>query len=495
MKSFNIIAFVVLISLFLSCENELADNLIPSNAYILESGETEIPVFRNNSSYEYPITINKSGLKHLDGTFKIVGGQTVLDEYNAKNGTDFRLISDEYFSLAENTFKLTQEDMKESTTLKMDLTKLKNLVPTNSTEYAIALKLVSENKEITISEDKQFLILIPRLTGGIRSESGVLLWEQSLEEMGIDQSNNNTVSMAVTEDYLFVNTRNADLRYFDRFTGQYVGTVELPFKGSLNNFSMASDGKSSIIISALRRGAAMTNQDLYRIDNTSAPVLFARVNHNISNGRKLSIKGDLNGNAIICSVVENEPNFVYWRTENGNIVSQNPEIFAANPLEIGWTLQADVYPLDLDLSKGVYMTGYGNASLSKFAFVDGVSKDVVYEYDLVGGEIDKSLQWATHSIDMITYNDAKYLALGSVTSSRMNARLLHVEDPSHISKNPLSPDLCKFITEFETEPNAQSTGDVLLAKSKNGEFLQMYVLATNGGVKVYQFDSKGDMTK
>lgn len=311
--------------------------------------------------------------------------------------------------------------------------------------------------------------------------------------MGINQSDNNTVSMAITEDYLFVNTRNADLRYFDRFTGQYVGTIELPFKGSLNNFSMASDGKSSIIISALRRGAAITIQDLYRIDNTSAPVLFARVNHNINNGRKLSIKGDLNGDAIICSVVENEPNFVYWRTENGNIVSQNPEIFAANPLEIGWTLQADVYPIDLDLSKGVYMTGYGNASLSKFAFVDGVSKDVVYEYDLVGGEIDKSLKWATHSIDMITYNDAKYLALGSVTSSRMNARLLHVEDPSHISKSPLSPDLCKFITEFGTESNAQSTGDVLLGKSKNGEFLQMYVLATNGGVKVYQFDSKGEM--
>lgn len=482
-------------SLLISCKNDLADSLIPVNAYILESGETEIPVFRNNSNYIYPITINKSGIKNVGGTFKIVVGQSVLDEYNTKYGTDFKLIPEEYYSLDQNSFTLTQEHMKESTTLSMDLTKLKDLVPTNSTEYAIPIKLVSENNEITISEDKQFLILIPRLTGGIRNDSGVLLWEQTLEQMGIDQTNNNTVSMAVTEDYLFVNTRNADLRYFDRLTGEYMGTVELPFKGSLNNFSMASDGKKSIIISALRRGAAITNQRLYRINDTNAPVLFASVNHNISNGRKLSIKGDLDGDAIICSVVEHEPNFVYWRTENGNIVSQEPEEFAANPLEIGWSLQADVYPIDLDLSKGVYMTGYGNASLSKFAFVDGISKNVLYEYDLVGGEIDKSLLWATHSIDMITYNDAKYLALGSVKSNRINARLLHVEDPSHISKSPLSPDLCKFITEFETEPNAQSTGDVLLSNSKNGEFLQMYVLATNGGVKVYQFDSKGEITE
>lgn len=165
MKSLNLIAFIALISLFISCENELADNLIPANAYILKSGQTEIPVFRNNSTYNYPITINKSGLKDVDGTFKFVGGQTVLDEYNEKNGTNFKLIPEEYYSLAQNSFTLTQQHMKESTSLTMNLTKLKDLVPTNSTEYAIPLKLVSENSEITISE-KETIFNLDSSTNG-----------------------------------------------------------------------------------------------------------------------------------------------------------------------------------------------------------------------------------------------------------------------------------------------------------------------------------------
>ncbi|NLX81861.1 MAG: DUF5018 domain-containing protein [Proteiniphilum sp.] len=494
-NSINYILIICLLGLLGSCKNELADNLIPENAYILQSGDVEVAVFRNNSIFEYDITINKSGIKNSNSTFELITGHSVLEEYNEKYNTNYKLISEENFDIETTSFNLSSDERKSTIKIIVDVNKIKEFIPTNTVDYAIPVKLVSKSEDIEVTNDKQYAIILPRLTGGIRDNSETLLWEKTLDQMDIDQMDNNTVSMAITEKYLFVNTRNSDLKYFDRFTGEYIGTIELPFKGSLNNFSMASDRNNSLIISSLRRGAATTQQDLYRIDGTNKPTLFASVTHNISNGRKLSILGDLSGESIICSVLENEPSFAYWRTKNGEVVSNNPEIFSANPLELGWTLQADVYPLSLDISEGVYMTGFGNNTLSKFAFVDGVSKSVAYEYDLIGGGIDKSLKWATHSIDIITYNDAKYLALGSVNSNSINARLLHIEDPSHISKSPLSGDLCKFITQFETDSNAQSTGEVLLSTSDNGKYLQMYILATNGGVKVYQFDSKGDLTE
>lgn len=494
MKMKNVIQYISIVCLTLTlqmCENKLADDLIPERAYILNSGTSEVSVFRNNKNYEYLISINKSGIKNKSGSFRLVGGESVLDEYNNKYGTSYKLISEENYHIDKTSFDFSENDRKITTHITVDITKVKNFVPTNVSEYAIALKLESNSNEIEITKDKQFLLIVPRLRGGIRDGSGVLLWEQTLEEMGVNQVDNNTISMAVTEKYLYVNTRNSDLRFFDRFTGKYVGTIVLPFKGSLTNFSMASDRKNSVIISSLRRGTGTnaTKQDLYRIDGTNPPVLFTSVTHNLNNGRKLSIVGDLNGEAIVCSVEENEANFIYWRTEGGQVISNVPERFTANPLELAWTLQADVYPLDLDLYKGVYMTGYGNATLSKFAFVDGLSHDVLYEYDLVGGGLDKTKGWATHSIDMIDYNDAKFLALGSATQNEMHARLLHIEEPSHLTRHPLAAHFNKFMVTFSTGVNAQSTGDVLLATSNNGEFMQMYVLGTNGGVKTYQFDS------
>lgn len=332
-----------------------------------------------------------------------------------------------------------------------------------------------------------------KLAKGMRKGSGKLLWSKSLVDMGINGTDNNTVAIASSSDYVFVNTRSSDLKYFNRHTGAYAGTVNLPFKGGLTNFCIANDTNNNLLITNLRNlgGGAQAVQTIYRIKGTGEPQKYIETSHIYPTGRKLSVCGNLDGDAIILSTVEISSKVLYWEVKNGVLQSQEPKLYTADPKTIGWNYLGDAVTLGTNIDQGIFCTGYGSPKGFGFFNSDG-SKNVMYNLaNAIFATVP--LTDAGHIIqqlDIAEFNGAKYLALADQywTWSTFGF-LFDVTSPSNLGRDPKDPELLVY----ETQPigcnnNGNNVADINLKVSADGMKLSLYLLGTNGGVAAYEFD-------
>lgn len=328
---------------------------------------------------------------------------------------------------------------------------------------------------------------------GLRKGSGVSLWKKTLIEMGLSGTDNNTTAMASSSKYIFLNTRNNDMRYFDRFTGEYVGTIVLPFKSSLGNFCVANDDNDNLLVTNLRNagGGKLATQTIYKIKGTGNPEKFIEASHIYPTGRKLSVRGNLDGDAIILSTVEVSSKVLYWEVKGGVLLSQDPKVYEADPATIMWNYVGDAITFGTDLSQGVFATGYGKPKAFGYFNADG---SVAAKFDLEGFNFaGAALTDAGHIIqqlDFAEFNGAKYLALADMfwTWSAF-AHLFDVTAPSNLGGAPNDESLYIFSTgAVSCNNNGNNVADVNLKVSSDGLKMILYVLGTNGGVHAYEFD-------
>lgn len=480
---------------FAACKNELADDLIHNQCYIVKSGERIAPSFNGNKKNQLFFSVYKSGWNKGVVTMSVKIDEEVLKKYNQENNTEYELLPADTYKLSKTNINIADGDVKDIIYVDLDLDAIKKILPVNTRKYAIPIKVINDSN-VPLVEEMSDLVFIPELVGGIRPNSEVTLWSKTLEEMGIAPLDKNTVSFAVTTNYLFVNTRGQDLRYYDRFTGEYVGTIVLPAKGSLVNFSMTSDKKGNVLISNLRRGTSSANQTIYRIKGTGEPEVYINTTHTYPNGRKLSLIGDLDGDAIITSVFENAPQVAYWEVKGGKLLSQEPKVYTASAEVIKWKLQADAFPVSLDINDGMYLAGSEDAVNAKVGSFDADGQPIAL-YDLVTAGLDPASGFYTHSIDVCTFNHEQYMALGTLFKGTndddeaiysMLSRILKVRNPEDLA----SPSLVYENKPIECFDNTVFTGDVILATSNEGQNMELYTLGTNGGISAVQFDCKGD---
>src|SRR5690554_1547548 len=92
---------------------------------------------------------------------------------------------------------------------------------------------------------------------GMRNGSAKILWTKKLQsDLGITTLHN-TTSLAVTKDYVVLNTRNEPGMLLDRKTGAKVGTMSNmgSIQGGLTNFFATADDGNNILISNLAPNA------------------------------------------------------------------------------------------------------------------------------------------------------------------------------------------------------------------------------------------------
>ena len=328
-----------------------------------------------------------------------------------------------------------------------------------------------------------------KLASGLRKESGRLLWKKTLPEMGIDGANHMSTSIAISKGNLVVNTRNENNKYFDRFTGKFLGQMTMGdiHLANLKNFFSTNDDAGNILISNLTTAAG---QDLFLYKwkgvNDITPEKLVQWKVDIVGsqaGRKVSVKGDLNGDALIYMGASKSNNTIYrWQVKGGVVQSQAPEKIIY-PGAKKWDLYADVVPVGTSASDKVYISGYPS--------------DMVCT-DLASGEIFGQVNLAAagygynHSIDLATFNKAQYLSAISISTLSGFSILYDVTNPALLSTLPTSPDyskVCILKTETMTSlANGNGTGDVLLKVSDDGYKMILYVFVTNGGVAAYEFD-------
>lgn len=496
MKKKNIIymlATAVCTLLCASCENDVSENGIKDQLYMLTSGEKVVSVYRAKTSEEINFSVYKSGMRISSADVELTVDQAALAEYNTTNGTALQVLPADCYTINKTSIQLEALEVKDSVKIVLDVKKIDALQGVGTRKYAIPLKLQSKN-QVAVVDDKSTLIIIPEITGGMRPGSGKVLWTKSFEQLGILPAASMTHSIAVTDRYLYINTRNLDLNYYDRFTGDSIGAITLPFKGSLTNFTITNDDKGNMLITNLRNAKnVMANQTIYRVRETGQSEVFITCDHTYVTGRKLSVKGDLDGDALIMASVDNSSTYLYWEVKGGVLQSNDPKLYSPDPLKASWQYQTDIHPLTANLSDGVFLTSYSTTTARGFGFFDGTGA-AQYMYDLVAGGFDPAAGIAMNGMDVCRFNENEYLVIAGAKGTVdgiVYARLLNVNKPEYLAGDPTASSLVAYdMPTFTCTKNVNLLADAQLIAG--AETMEMYVLGVNGSVTCVQFDCKAE---
>jgi hypothetical protein len=327
------------------------------------------------------------------------------------------------------------------------------------------------------------------------------LWFKSAGDMGFDSYRQ--IAIAVSGDYIALPTSNewaagaaSEIKYYNRKTGTYAGTMNV--SGANGIYAIANDSKGHII--GINNLYAGNNVCLYRWDNvTSAPKLLARstdwscVNSGFY-GRKLSVYGDLDGDAVIMSTTDGTnggggPNRILkWVVKNGALVSQDPQSFVYSK---AWGYVAKATPAGPEATDNyficsnlpVYMN-YLNGSTN--ALVSSFSQNYL-----------PSMRDATPALTYFEFNNAKYTAIIDASSYSSAMNIFDITDPSKMGTSSSSSSYSSFrvfsgdndYILTSADPNWNITGDIAVGPvSADGYTIIVYFLATNGGVAAYELN-------
>ncbi|MBD1420340.1 DUF5018 domain-containing protein [Sphingobacterium chuzhouense] len=321
---------------------------------------------------------------------------------------------------------------------------------------------------------------------GIRANSGRLLWTKTLGELGIDPVNHMTTSIAVSDQHLIVNTREQPNKIINRFNGTLIGQMTMGgiTQENFQNFFLTADQKGQLLISNLvtARGNSLA---IYKwknsLDGNPIKIISWTMDEAWQVGRKMSIAGDLEGDALIYLAASNSGRTILrWTVRNGRIVSQEPEkiIF---PGSTAWTLMADVAPLGNQADDPLIVTGQpGNIS-----YWDFKNNTILTELPASRLGLENN-----NALDFAAFNNAHYVSFGKVGDRDGQFYLFDVTQPDNLSLvgEPLEQLLAFRTTDLVSNSNGNRTSDVVLNVSDDGYKLYMYCLLTNGSVTAYEFD-------
>ncbi len=338
-----------------------------------------------------------------------------------------------------------------------------------------------------------------KLAYGIRNGSAKLMFAKKLKaDLGISVDNL-TGGLAVSGDYVILNTRNANSVYINAKTGEKVGEIDLgALKGSTTNFYNTADDDGNVLICNLTPNAGNVFKivKLTSFAGTTEPFITWDA-AGAALGRKFSVVGSISKNAIITAPLYTGTNqkFARWTVVNGAVTSQTPEIITMSGLAKGWTTNCDlIYTSATDVASDYFVASYSD---NTFAWVNGTTNAVRNKLDAISGN------YIPNAVDFTEFNNAKYATLNWINSFTWGAAdaiwLLDVSNDSNFSGN-LETKTCKSVVwECDRDKfgpkavtpvvaNANGTGDVVLKTSEDGYYLYLYFVFTNGYVVGYQFD-------
>ncbi|MDG5799165.1 DUF5018 domain-containing protein [Marinilabiliaceae bacterium ANBcel2] len=335
------------------------------------------------------------------------------------------------------------------------------------------------------------------VASGIRSGSATQLFARRLKaDVGIDVDHL-TGGMAVTNDYVVLNTRDQNSIYLDAQTGENLGEIDLgDVKGGLTNFYSTADEAGNIVICNLSPHDGPFK--IWTVDDVnSQPEPFLEWDEGYDIGRKLSVKGDLKGDAIITGPIlgDGVQDFARWVVTGGELVSETPEIVTMSGLERGWTTRANlVHTSATDTESDYFVASYSD---NTFAWVNGATNEVRAKLD----EIDRN--YIMESVDHVEFNNSQFVATNHLNSftwgSADQVWLMDVSSIATFEGSLTAGDVDAVVWQVDrglyggnsvTPPvnNANGTADVAMTVSDDGYFLYLYFMFTNGYVVGYQFD-------
>lgn len=337
-----------------------------------------------------------------------------------------------------------------------------------------------------------------KLERGLRPGSAKIMFEMKLaDDLGITTVNM-TGGIAATKDYVVINTRNENSIYIDAKTGKKLGEINLgEVKGSLINFYSTADNSGNILINNITdENNQWVGKRAFRVwklsSISSTPELFIDWPESGSTaiGRKLSIQGSLDGDAIITAPYHNVGNqFARWIVTNGVLKSHIPETITIKD----YTWSGDhidvIYTSNKDINSDYFAIGYSSNQLAR---INGQSNTVSAQLDFV------NKNFVCNTLDYINFNNTGYVAYNYINGQPWGYgqadQVWLIDADGNFSGNPSnvafwhSPEGKYGSGPSFNIQNTNTTGDVALRASEDGFYLYLYFMFTNGYIVGVQFD-------
>ncbi|MFC3196095.1 DUF5018 domain-containing protein [Parapedobacter deserti] len=334
-----------------------------------------------------------------------------------------------------------------------------------------------------------------KLPKGIRPGSAKILFEKRLKgDLGISVDNM-TGGIAAIGDFVVLNTRDQNSVYINAFTGERVGEIDLgPIRGSLRNFYSTGDAGGNILVSNLTPNDGNVF-NIWKLSSvTAAPEPFIQWDAGgTSFGRKFSIQGSVDGDAIITAPVVGveSSSFARWSVVGGSLVSQTPEIVTISGYSWSNNNADVIHTSATNLESDYYVIGYSDNRLAR---VSGTSNAVAATLDRLNAN------FIANAVDFTEFNNGKFVAYNHVNSFTWGSadQVFLIDTEAGFSGDPsanTAPGLIWAPEKGRYGPaaasgavNGNGTGDVAMRVSENGFYLYLYFMFTNGYVVGVQFD-------
>lgn len=343
-----------------------------------------------------------------------------------------------------------------------------------------------------------------RVEEGIRLESGKMLWTTKLSAAGVAKLDM-TTGIAVTDDYVILNTRGEDPIVLDAKKGTTVGTMSLgSIKGATSSYYMTSDHKGHIVIN----NRVPDDGGVFRVwrmrDINSTPELFIEYATTDVYGDHISVWGDVYGDATVQAAYcgwtsTGSTSTLTWTVKDGQTVSMQPYWCQISGVG-GWT-NGDAIRLGTDATADFLACGY---SMNKLTWVDGATNAALnyVQGTLTGNEGMKA-------VDAVPFNGINYVAATMETFFTWGVAggmwVMEAKYPQTFSGSleldaSLDPDCVVYGLDrgeggygiyggrANDGTNGNAIQDVKLHVTKDGYFMYAYFMFCNGYVGCIQFD-------
>lgn len=343
-----------------------------------------------------------------------------------------------------------------------------------------------------------------RVEEGIRPESGKLLWTTKLSAAGVTKLDM-TTGIAVTDDYVVLNTRGEDPIVLDAKKGTTIGTMDLgSIKGATSSYYMTSDHKGHIVIN----NRVPDDGGVFRVwrmrDINSTPELFIEYATTDVYGDHISVWGDVYGDATVQAAYcgwtsTGSTSTLTWTVKGGQTVSMQPYWCQISGVG-GWT-NGDAIRMGTEANSDFLAVGY---SMNKLTWVDGATNTALnyVQGTLTGNEGMKA-------IDAVPFNGLNYVAATMETFFTWGVAggmwVMEAKYPQTFSGSleldaSLDPDCVVYDLDrgeggygiyggrANDGTNGNAIQDVKLHVTKDGYFMYAYFMFCNGYVGCVQFD-------
>ncbi|MDR1091955.1 MAG: DUF5018 domain-containing protein [Prevotella sp.] len=349
-----------------------------------------------------------------------------------------------------------------------------------------------------------------KIASGIRPGSARILFAKKLiADLGAPANNHGGI--AATQDYVVISTRDNQNIVINAKTGALLSPLNVSVTGGgLNNMYSTADDAGHILICNLAQNAGTFK--VWKLNSLQGtPELFIdwAANTTFAMGRKFSVQGNIDGDAIITAPLHNGTGaqFARWRVAGGVLQSQIPDIVTVGGLT--WTTNVDVVSTSAtDVNADYFVARYSD-------HIAGENGNVYSMLNWVNGNnntVRKSLvnvnsNFVSNAVAYTVFNKIPYALVNYLNGFTWGqADMIYLVNAA--SLDSFTADYNSWggpwgaggAVEWACElhrygaingagiANGNSTGDVAFVQSADGFFLYVYFMFTNGYIVCVQFD-------